>query len=96
MDELVTCEAWKLQKKASAEEGLIATAYERKHGEWRYDAIGLLFLCFAQLKILTHCWWLVRVTLVVGLVFMPQNFGPVVGNYECHLPFSERTWCRTV
>ena len=41
VDELVTCEAWKLQKKASAEEGIIATAYERKHSEWRYVAIGL-------------------------------------------------------
>ena len=40
VDELVTCEAWKLQKKASAEEGIIATAYERKHGEWRYVAPG--------------------------------------------------------
>ena len=27
-------------------------------------------------------WWLVRVTLVVDWLFLPQNFGPVVGTYE--------------
>lgn len=35
VDELVTCDAWKQQKRVSAEEGIVATAYERKHGEWR-------------------------------------------------------------
>ena len=25
-----------------------------------------------------YIWWLVRVTLVVGLVFLPQHFGPLV------------------
>lgn len=33
-DELVTCQAWKDLKKVSAEEGLIATAYEEKYGEF--------------------------------------------------------------
>ena len=27
-------------------------------------------------------WWLVRVTLVVDWLFLPQNFGQVVGTYE--------------
>ena len=27
-------------------------------------------------------WWLVRVTLVVDWLFLPQNFGPVMGTYE--------------
>ena len=27
-------------------------------------------------------WWLVRVTLVIDLWFLPQNFGPMVGTYE--------------
>ena len=27
-------------------------------------------------------WWLVRVTLVVDLWFLPQNFGPMSGTYE--------------
>lgn len=31
----MTSDAWKKQKGVSAEEGIIATAYERKHGEWR-------------------------------------------------------------
>ncbi|KAK3862515.1 hypothetical protein Pcinc_031631 [Petrolisthes cinctipes] len=33
-DQLVTCEAWKTLKKISAEEGLIATAYEGRYGEY--------------------------------------------------------------
>ena len=41
----------------------------------------------------TQCnWWLVRFTLVVGLVFLPQNFWPMVGTYECHLLFCEHRW----
>ena len=39
-----------------------------------------------------HCWRLIRVTLVVGLVFLPLNFGPVVGTYEGLLLFCECTW----
>ena len=41
-------------------------------------------------------WWLARVTLVVGLVFLPQNFGPVVGTYECRWGgnFTWRWWGR--
>ena len=38
-------------------------------------------------------WWLIRVTLVVDWLFLPQNFGPVVGTYEGLLPFCECTWC---
>ncbi|CAL4085180.1 unnamed protein product, partial [Meganyctiphanes norvegica] len=34
IDELVTCEAWKRLKDISAEEGIIATAYEGKYGEF--------------------------------------------------------------
>lgn len=34
VQELWTCEAWKQQRKIAAEEGIVATAYERKHGEW--------------------------------------------------------------
>ena len=33
-----------------------------------------------------------RVSLVVGLVFLPQIFGPVVETYRCLLLFSECTW----
>ena len=40
-----------------------------------------------------HCWWLVRVTLVADWLFLPQNFGPVVGTYEGLLQLSEYTWC---
>ena len=38
------------------------------------------------------CWGLVRVILVVGLVFLPQNFGPLVGTYEGFLLFCECRW----
>ena len=42
-------------------------------------------------------WWLIRVTLVVGLVFLPKNFGPVGRGgrgrgYEGLLLFCECTW----
>jgi len=33
-DQLITCEAWKKQKIISAEEGLIAIAYEKENGEY--------------------------------------------------------------
>lgn len=36
VDQLITSPAWKRQHDISAEEGLIANAYERKYGEWRY------------------------------------------------------------
>jgi Adaptive response protein AidB N-terminal domain len=36
VDRLITCSAWKELKSISAKEGLIAIAYERKYGEWRY------------------------------------------------------------
>lgn len=34
VDELVTCEAWRRLHCISAEEGLVAIAYERKHAQW--------------------------------------------------------------
>ena len=34
VDKLVTCDAWKRMKRVSAEEGLVAIAYEKKYGEW--------------------------------------------------------------
>ena len=37
----------------------------------------------------TCYWWLVRVTLVVDLRFLAQNFGLVVGTYEGLLPFCD-------
>lgn len=36
VDRLITSPAWKAMHDVSAEEGLIAIAYERKYGEWRY------------------------------------------------------------
>ena len=38
-----------------------------------------------------YYWWLVRVTLVVDWLFLPQNFGPVVGTYEGLLRLCEWT-----
>ena len=40
VDELVTSPAWKRMHDISAEEGLVALAYERKHHQWRW--VGLL------------------------------------------------------
>ena len=37
-------------------------------------------------------WWLVRVTLVVDWLFLPQNFGLVVGTYEGLLRLCECIW----
>ena len=37
-------------------------------------------------------WWFVRVTLVVDWLFLPQNFGPVVGTYEGLLQLCECIW----
>ena len=37
-------------------------------------------------------WWFVRVTLVVNWLFLPQNFGPMVGTYEGLLQFCECIW----
>lgn len=36
VDNIVTSPAWKQMKSISAEEGLIAIAYERKYAEWRF------------------------------------------------------------
>ena len=38
------------------------------------------------------CWWLVRVSLVVGFDFCPKLFVPVKGPYKCHLLFCEHRW----
>ena len=35
VDELVTSEAWRRLHDVSAEEGLVAIGYERKHSQWR-------------------------------------------------------------
>ena len=35
MDELITSQAWKDLHSISAEEGLVALAYERTHAQWR-------------------------------------------------------------
>lgn len=35
VDHVITCSAWKRMKVISAEEGLIAEAYERRHSNWR-------------------------------------------------------------
>ncbi|KAK2710576.1 hypothetical protein QYM36_011931 [Artemia franciscana] len=44
-DEIVTCNAWKKLKDVSAEEGLVAIGYERKHGEFsRLHQIAKLYL----------------------------------------------------
>ena len=40
----------------------------------------------------TSDWWLVRVTLVVDWLFLPWNFGAVVGTYAGLLLFCECTW----
>jgi len=45
VDKIVTCEAWKKMKVISAEEGLIALAYDRKHNEFsRLHQAAKLFL----------------------------------------------------
>ena len=44
-DEIVTCDAWKQQKRASAEEGLVAIAYERNFHEFsRLYQVAKLYL----------------------------------------------------
>lgn len=35
VDNIVTCAAWKRMKEISAEEGLVAEAYERRYSHWR-------------------------------------------------------------
>lgn len=35
VDDLVTSSAWRRMHDISAEEGLVAIAFERKHGQWR-------------------------------------------------------------
>ncbi|XP_053136038.1 acyl-CoA dehydrogenase family member 11-like [Hemicordylus capensis] len=46
LDQIITCPAWKRMKEISAEEGLIAEAYERKYSSWsRVYQIAKLYLC---------------------------------------------------
>lgn len=40
IDNIITCPAWKTLKSISAEEGLIAIAYERKQEQWRSVIVG--------------------------------------------------------
>ena len=44
VDELVTSSAWQKLHDIAAEEGLVAIAYERKHGQWRYVQYSLYLL----------------------------------------------------
>ncbi|XP_077776309.1 acyl-CoA dehydrogenase family member 11-like isoform X1 [Podarcis muralis] len=45
VDEIITCPAWKRMKEISAEEGLIAEAYERRYSNWsRVHQIAKLYL----------------------------------------------------
>ncbi|KAJ6659116.1 hypothetical protein lerEdw1_019419 [Lerista edwardsae] len=45
VDQIITCSAWKRMKVISAEEGLIAEAYERKYSSWsRVHQIAKLYL----------------------------------------------------
>ncbi|CAH2294973.1 acyl- dehydrogenase family member 11-like isoform X1 [Pelobates cultripes] len=47
VDDIVTCSAWKRMKNISAEEGLIAEAYERKYSSWsRLIQVVKLYLYF--------------------------------------------------
>ena len=46
---------------------------------------------FKKVSRIPH-WWLVRVTLVVNWLFLPKNFGPVVGTYEDLLLLCECRW----
>ena len=55
-------------------------------GHWK-------LFCVSHLQLSVWCnWWLVRVTLVVDWLFLPQNFGPVVGTYEGLLRLCECKW----
>lgn len=35
VDRIITCDAWTRLKHISAQEGLVASGYERTYGEWR-------------------------------------------------------------
>ena len=77
--------------------------WKRRRRRRRYDRIYKLIwntsmvdtnrtkVCISILPSL-FCWWLVRVTLVVDLWFLPQNFGHVVGTYEGLLVLCECRW----
>ena len=67
---------------------------------YHFDFTDVLLLYNFSPSLNSHltllCWflfgWLVRVPLVVGWLFLPWNFGAVVGTYEGLLPFCECTW----
>src|SRR5690349_3790411 len=54
IDEVVVPDAWKLFARAAVEEGLIATAYERAHGEYsRLHQFALVYLFDRSAKVYT-------------------------------------------
>ncbi|MDB4885418.1 MAG: acyl-CoA dehydrogenase protein [Gemmatimonadetes bacterium] len=45
VDDIVTSDAWRALDRVSAEEGIVAAAYERRHGEWsRVEQLTRLYL----------------------------------------------------
>jgi len=51
VDNIVTSPAWKQMKHISAEEGLIAIAYEQKYAEWRSHDYILCVKCLLLVSI---------------------------------------------
>ena len=60
VDNIQTCDGWRRLHDVSAEEGLIAIAYEKEHGQWRFVChTELLCTCFVFLIIIfVRLWWL--------------------------------------
>ena len=52
VDNVITSPAWKQMKRISAEEGLIAIAYERKYAEWRFYDCSAYLVCVKCMQIL--------------------------------------------
>ena len=61
-------------------------------GRYCFHRGVLVLLKFCWRAHIASYWWLVRVTLVVDWLFLPQNFGPVVGTYEGLLQLCECIW----
>mmetsp|Transcript_5056 Transcript_5056/g.12027 ORF Transcript_5056/g.12027 Transcript_5056/m.12027 type:complete len:670 (-) Transcript_5056:315-2324(-) len=55
VDNIRTCESWQNMKGIAAEEGIIATAYERKHGEYSRILQAVKLLMFAPSSGLYSC-----------------------------------------